>query len=287
MPVSYLDNLVGVFGFPVAENPTCIMQNAAFSAAKLDNWRYVTLEVRPENLPAAIQGLRAMGFRGINLTIPHKIAVMPLLDEVRSDARMIGAVNTLYIDGYGLLVGENTDGKGFLRGLREDAKVDPKGKRIVILGAGGAARAIAVELALAGARRITVVNRSEDRGFDMVRDLMSQTIVKADFVDLGEGFCVRGDVDILVNATPVGLYPQVSEMPLVTLDSARPDLLVCDAVPNPPETRLIATARGMGLRVLSGLSMLVYQGAIGFEMWTGQKPGEGVMKQALAAAFAP
>ena len=284
MPQNYLDNLVGVFGYPVAENPTCVMQNAAFAAANL-NWRYVTLEVLPDNLPAAIAGLRAMGFRGINLTVPHKVAVLPLLDEVRSDARLIGAVNTVYIDSYGLLMGENTDGKGFIRAVREDAGMDPQGKRVVILGAGGAARAIAVELALAGARRITVVNRSEERGVEMVRDLMTQTIVRAEFVDLGDGYRVTGDADILVNATSVGLYPQVSEMPKVALDGARPDLLVCDVVPNPPETRLITTARQMGLRALNGLSMLVYQGVIGFEMWTGRKPDEGAMKRALAAAF--
>ncbi len=280
---NYRLELVGVFGHPVAENPTVVMQEAAFQALGLP-WRYLTIEVLPRDLEAAMKGLRAFGLRGVNLTIPHKTAVLAHLDEVRPDAALMGAVNTVVRDG-DRLVGWNTDGKGFMRALAA-AGVEPRGQRVVLLGAGGAARAIAVELALAGARRITVVNRSEDRGFDMVRDLMSQTIVKADFVELGEGFCVRNDVDILVNATPVGLYPQVTEMPLVTLDSARPDLLVCDAVPNPPETRLIATARGLGLRVLSGLSMLVYQGAIGFEMWTGQKPDEGVMKQALAAAFA-
>ncbi len=285
MPQNYLDNLVGVFGFPVAENPTCIMQNAAFLAAKLHNWHYLTLEVHPENLPAAIHGMRAMGFRGINLTIPHKIAVLPLLDETRSDARMIGAVNTVYIDGYGLLIGENTDGKGFLRALRQDAQLEPKGQRVVILGAGGAARAIAIELALAGARRITIVNRTEDRGVDLVRDLMSQTIVRADFVELADGYRVAKETDILVNATSIGLYPQVTEMPPVAFDSARPDLLVCDVVPNPPETRLISTARQHGFRVLNGLSMLVYQGAIGFEMWTGIKPDEAAMKHALSSAF--
>ncbi len=284
MPANYKEELVGVFGFPVAENPTCVMQQAAFAAAAL-NWRYLTIEVPPEELPAAIRGMRAMGFRGINLTIPHKIAVMPLLDEIMPDAKMIGAVNTIRVDG-GKLIGENTDGKGFLRGLREDARVDPAGKRVVILGAGGAARAVAVELALAGAGKITVVNRDAERGQTMLRDLVSRTKASAEFVPWIGNYAVAADVDVLVNATSIGLFPDVDLLPPVSLDGVRPSLLVCDAVPNPPETALIREARRRGLKTLTGLSMLVYQGVIGFEMWTGEKPDEKAMKWALEEAFA-
>ena len=285
MGVNYKAELVGVFGYPVAENPTCVMQEAAFGAAGL-NWRYLTVEVRPENLAEALRGMRAMGFRGINLTVPHKVAAVGLLDEVRPDAALIGAVNTVRVEGGGRLVGENTDGKGFLRGVREDARLDPRGKRVVILGAGGAARAIAVELALAGAGRMTIVNRGVERGRQMVRELVARTGAAAEFVALGGGYRVGGEAEILVNATSVGLYPDVAAMPAVGLEEARPDLLVCDAVPNPPETRLIQEARQRGFRVLNGLSMLVYQGAIGFEMWTGRKADEAVMKAALERAFA-
>src|SRR6185436_10515552 len=139
-----------------------VMQEAAFQALGL-NWRYLTIEVKPEALPDAIQGMRAMGFQGINLTIPHKVAVMDLLDEIAPDATMIGAVNTVRRED-NRLIGENTDGKGFLRGVREAGGIDPKGKRIVVLGAGGAARAITVELALAGAAEITIWNRGVERG---------------------------------------------------------------------------------------------------------------------------
>jgi shikimate dehydrogenase len=284
MATNYKADLVGVFGFPIAENPTCVMQEAAFAAAGI-NWRYLTIEVRPENLADAIKGMRAMGFRGINLTIPHKVAVLPLLDEVRPDAAMIGAVNTIRIDEQGRLIGENTDGKGFLRSVRQDGGMDVRGKRVVILGAGGAARAIAVELALAGAGTIHVVNRSKQRGLAMMQGMAERTRHPGVFEEWIGTFFVGPNADILVNATSIGLYPEVEAMPAVDFSEARGDLLVCDVVPNPPETRFVNEARQRGFKVLNGLGMLVYQGVIGFEMWTGRKADEGAMKRALEAAF--
>ena len=283
MPVNYKAELVGVFGFPVAENPTGVMQEAAFGEMGL-NWRYLTIDVAPEALPDAVRGVRAFGMRGINLTIPHKVAVLPLLDEISPDAALIGAFNTVRREG-DRLVGENTDGKGFLRGLREEARVDPKGKRVVVLGAGGAARAIAVELVLAGAGHLLILNRTVLRGQELVQDLQTRTGAKAEFQPWSGAYSVPPDVEILVNATSIGLYPEVGSMPMVRLDSARPDLLVCDVVPNPPETRLIRAARDRGLSVLTGLAMLVYQGAIGFEMWTGRPAPEAAMRDALRKAF--
>lgn len=283
MAANYKAELVGVFGYPVAENPTGVMQEAAFAAAGL-NWRYLTIEVKPEGLADAMQGMRAMGFQGINLTIPHKVAVMQYLDDIAPDARMIGAVNTVRREG-DRLIGENTDGKGFLRGLREEAQIDPKGKRVVLLGAGGAARAIAVELALAGAAEIVVYNRSAERGETMVSDLTSRTGANATFKHWTETCHIGNEVDILVNATSIGLFPDVDAMCDVALDDLKPDLLVADVIPNPPETPFLRLAQSRGLRTLNGLSMLVFQGVIGFELWTGQQPDEAVMKQALQAAF--
>ncbi|MCS6826348.1 MAG: shikimate dehydrogenase, partial [Caldilinea sp.] len=156
---NYMVNVVGVFGFPVAENPTGVMQNAAFQALDL-NWLYLNFEVSAEHLGNAVLGMRAMNnFRGVNLTIPHKVAVIQYLDEIAPSAQVIGAVNTVRREG-DRLIGENTDGKGFMRALGDDADIDAAGTHAVVLGAGGAARAIAVELALAGARRITIVNRT-------------------------------------------------------------------------------------------------------------------------------
>ncbi len=283
MAVNYKAELVGVLGYPVAENPTIVMQEAAFAALGL-NWRYLNIEVAPKDLPAAIQGVRAFGMQGINLTIPHKVEVMALLDEIAPDAAMIGAVNTVRRVGE-RLIGENTDGKGFLRGVREEAGIDPKGKRVVVLGAGGAARAITVELALAGAAELIVVNRSAARGQAVVHDLKTRVGANARFIPWEGRYSVPPETDILVNATSIGLFPDVEATPDLDLESAQAGLLVCDVIPNPPETLLVQKARAKGLRVLNGLSMLVYQGVIGFQMWTGRDAPESLMKEALRKAF--
>jgi len=282
MTVNYKYELVGVLGYPVAENPTCVMQEAGFAELGLQ-WRYLTMEVKPEALPDALRGVRALGMRGINLTIPHKVAVMALLDDIAPDAKLIGAVNTVRREG-DRLIGENTDGKGFLRGLRESG-LDPRGKRIVVLGAGGAARAITVELALAGAAELIVINRSVDRGQALVADLKSRTGANAQFKPWSTTYAIGPETDVLVNATSIGLYPDIDATPAVDLKSARSDLLVCDVIPNPPETRLVQAARALGLKTLTGLPMLVYQGTIGFEMWTGLPAPEAAMKRALEQAF--
>lgn len=283
MRVNYQAELIGLFGDPVAENPTGVMQEAAFAERGL-NWRYILLHVRADDLPEAVRGAKVLGLQGFNVTVPHKVAIIPLLDAIAPDAAKIGAVNTVRREG-DRFIGENTDGKGFLRGLREVLNVDPAGKRIMLLGAGGAARAIAVELALAGAAELLIYNRGLERGQTMVNDLVERTDVTASFTSWSGTAAVPGDVDILVNATSIGLYPDVDAMPDISLDSASSDLLVCDVIPNPPETPLLRMAQARGLTTLNGLSMLVYQGVIGFEMWTGVDAPEAVMKQALEAAF--
>jgi shikimate dehydrogenase len=284
MAANFKAELVACFGQPVAENPTGVMQEAAFRAAGLD-WRYLTVEVAPAALPDAVRGARAFGMRGFNLTIPHKVAVMEHLDLIAPDAAVIGAVNTVRRDASGRLIGENTDGKGFLRGVRQDAGLDPKGKRAIVLGAGGAGRAIVTELALAGAAEVLVLNRSVQRGESMAADLAAKTAAAIRFEPWHGVYRAPADAGLFVNATSIGLYPAVNDMPPVDFAAASPDLLVCDAVFNPPETRLLAAARAHGLRVLDGLSMLVYQGVIGFELWTGCPAPEQVMKGALLAAL--
>ena len=283
MAIDYRAELVGLLGQPVSENPTGVMQEAAFAACGL-NWRYLTIEVPPSQLAEAMRGVRAFGMKGINLTIPHKVAVIEHLDGVGESAKLIGAVNTVRRDG-DRLIGENTDGQGFLRGVTEEAKIDPKGKRVVLLGAGGAARAIATELILAGATDLLVVNRSEARGETMVADLRRSTGGDLRFEQWIGTFLVPESADLFVNATSIGLYPDVEAMPDVDLSAARKDTLVADAVFNPAQTRLLRAARNRGLPTLDGLSMLVYQGVIGFEIWTGMKAPEGVMKQALQNAL--
>ena len=283
MPANYQHDVVGVFGQPVAENPTGVMQEAGFASAGL-NWRYLNFEVPPERLGAAMDALDALGLRGINLTIPHKVAVIEYLDELSPEARAIGAVNTVRIEG-GRKIGENTDGKGFLRGVRKDAGMDPAGKRVVMLGAGGAARAIGTELLLAGASDLLVVNRSPERGEATAGDLRAATGGSVRYEPWKGTFPVPRECDLLVNATSIGLFPNIDAMPDVDLSAAEEGMLVADAVFNPPRTRLLAAAGARGLPTLDGLSMLVYQGVIAFEMWTGTVPDEGAMKAALRAAL--
>ena len=280
---TYKSELAGVFGHPVAENPTIVMLEAAFKEMNLD-WRYLTIEVLPADLKDAVAGMRAMQMKGINLTIPHKIEVMKYLDTIASDAALIGAVNTVRNEN-GKLIGENTDGKGFLESIRKDAGLDPAGKNYLIIGAGGAARAISVELALAGAKKITITNRTTDKGEELVQHLNRNTKVNAEFIPWKSSFFIPPSTDVLVNATSIGLYPAIHEKPNLDYDSIKQNMIVCDVIPNPPVTAFLEESSQKGARTLDGLGMLVYQGAIGFKMWTGEDAPVSVMKEDLSKEF--
>ncbi len=274
--VPSLQEIVTCMGQPVAGNPTQYMMEKAFVAAGLD-WRYLTLEVPPANLPDAIKGMRAMGFRGGNFTIPHKVAVIPLLDGLSPAAELMGAVNCVNRIG-NQLIGENTDGKGFVQSLR--SMTDPKEKRVVVLGAGGAARAIAVEMGLCGAAEITIVNRGAQRGQELADLLSSRVKVKSQFVPLAGDYDVPAETEILINATSIGLGDANARVP-VSVASLRPELIVADVIFNPPQTRLLRDAESRGCKTLDGLGMLVNQAVIGFKIWTGIDPDPAVMREAL------
>jgi shikimate dehydrogenase len=278
----YRAELVGVFGHPVAENPTVVMHEAAFAELGM-NWRYLTIEVLPDDLEAAVAGLRAMNMRGINLTIPHKVEVVEYLDRLSDAARLMGAVNTVVNDD-GELFGENTDGKGFLRALVDDARVDPKDANVVVFGAGGASRAITVELALAGASNITIVNRSPERGRILVDLLDEKTPVSATYEPWNGPYRIPADTDIVINATSIGLFPDVDARPDLDYATLTADMTVCDVI-HSPDTPFLEEARQRGSRTLDGVGMLVYQGAIGFKLWTGRDAPVAVMYRALAEAF--
>jgi shikimate dehydrogenase len=279
---NYKAELVGVFGHPVSENPTVVMQEAGFKAMNL-NWRYLTIEVYPKDLENAMKGLRAFNMKGINLTIPHKVEVLKYLDEVKPDAALMGAVNTVIRAG-DKLIGENTDGKGFMRSLTKDAKVDPKGKKVVVLGAGGAARSITVELALAGAESLLILNRSIERGRVLSELLSSKTPAKSEFVEWKGAYSVPAGTDILVNATSIGLFPNIHDKPDINYDSIKSGLVVCDVI-HTPMTPFLYEAKVRGANIVDGLGMLVYQGAIGFKLWTGLDAPVKEMHHALAKAF--
>ena len=279
---NYKAELVGVFGHPVAENPTVVMHEAAYAELGM-NWRYLTIEVLPEDLGSAMAGLRAMNMRGINLTIPHKVEVLKYLDRLSEAARLMGAVNTVVNEG-GTLLGENTDGKGFMRALTEDAGVDPAGANVVTFGAGGAARAITVELALAGARLITIVNRSPDRGLGLVELLNENTPATATYELWQDRYQLSEDVDVVINATSIGLAPNVDGKPDIAYATLTPDMTVCDVI-HSPDTPFLREAQHRKSQTLDGVGMLVYQSAIGFKLWTGQDAPIETMYQALADAF--
>ncbi len=274
---SFKQELVAVFGQPVAENPTQVMIEAAFHALDLD-WRYLTIEVAPADLAGAVRGARAMGFRGFNCTIPHKVAVLPLLDELTPAASAIGAVNCVALRG-GRLLGENTDGKGFLESVQAVAPV--AGKAAVLLGAGGAARAIGVELLRAGAAGITVVNRDPGRGAELLGVLERAAPGRSRFVPWRGDYRIPDGTDLVINATSIGLYPDVDARVPLDVSTLRPGTIVCDVIPNPPRTRLVRDAEARGCTVLDGLGMLVNQGVIGIRLWTGREPDRAVMRAAL------
>lgn len=285
--LNFKQELVGCFGYPVAENPTQAMIEPAFRAMGLD-WRYLTLEVRPENLAAAVAGARAFGFRGFNCTIPHKVAVIDHLDGLGESASLMGAVNCV-VNRDGRFIGENTDGKGFLATFREIA--DPAGQTLLLLGAGGAARAIAVEMALAGVSRIVLANRGEERGRQLetllrgpVRDATGGRL-EIDYIPWRGDLAIPDDAGIVVNATSIGLYPDVDARVALNLDTLKPETIVADVIPNPPKTRLVRDAAVRGCRVIDGLAMLVGQGVIGIEYWTGRSPDPAVMRAGLEAVF--
>ncbi len=282
MSKNYRSELVGAFGDPIDENPTGVMEEAAFAAKGLD-FRYLTIKVNKCDLKAAMDGLRAMNFRGINLTIPHKVEVLQYLDELSEAAEIVGAVN-MVVNRNGKLWGENTDGKGYLTSLK-NADISPEGKNITILGAGGAARAISVECALAGAKKITIANIEKEQGEILVDLLRKRTNAEAEFVMWDKPVQVPADTYILSNATSVGLYPNVDQKPNINYDSIHSGMVVTDVIFNDPNSLFLQEAVKRGAKTINGLGMLVNQGALNFTLWTGVEAPIDVMTDTLKKEF--
>lgn len=279
--LNFKKELIGNFGYPVWENPTEAMVEAAFTHHNMP-YRYVTTEVKPENLKAAFEGVKAMGYKGFNCTLPHKVAIIEHLDGLGQSAQLMQAVNCV-VEREGKYIGENTDGKGFLESLAQTT--DPSGKRVTIFGAGGAARAVSVELALAGVSSITIVNRKVERGQKLLHLLQSQTQVDTQFIPLKGDYSVSADTDILINCTSIGLYPQVDQRVPVKVESLLSTMTVCDLIPNPPQTTFLREAHTQGCTTIDGLGMLVNQGKIGIAYWSGVEVDTAVMRRKLEELF--
>ncbi len=271
-----LQEILFLFGSPAAGNPTQYIVEKALAEVGLD-WRYLTLEVSPAQLGDATRGARAMNFLGGNITMPHKVAVIEYLDELSQAARLMGAVNCIH-NVNGKLVGENTDGKGFLESLR--GVIDPAGKRVVLLGAGGAARAIAVELALAQVGQLTIVNRNVTKAEELAALLRDKTHVSSAAIAWTGDYVIPEDAEVIINATSIGMFDDTVRVP-VKKDSFRQGLIVADVVFSPPMTKFLSEAKAAGGTVLDGLGMLVNQAVIGFRLWTGKTPNGVMMREAL------
>lgn len=276
MSNGFLSVLTGSFSDPAHDNPTVAMMEAAYVAAGLDA-RYVNVEVPSADLADAITGAKAMGWVGFNCSMPHKVAVIDHLDQLAESAELIGAVNCVTVHD-GTLTGHNTDGRGFVEAMRELRH--PGGTHVVVLGAGGAGRAIAVESALAGAARITVVNRNVARGEALAALVDDRTEAHAEFQPWTPSYAVPSGADVVVNATSVGLGDDQALVD-IDLESVKAWTLVADVIPNPPRTAYLRAAAQRKAETLDGLGMLVAQGAVAIELWHGITPDRDVMRARL------
>jgi shikimate dehydrogenase len=273
----------GIIGDPIEHSMSPVMHNAAFEALGLD-YAYLPFRVRREELPEAIAGIRALNLVGLNVTLPHKVSVIPLLDKLDTMAERMGAVNTI-VNENGVLAGYNTDAPGFLQALLSKG-IEPDGKNIVILGAGGAAKGISFILAEAGANLI-ILNRTLSRAEELASQITQYYHRKLEAMALSEESLKQAlnGADVLVNTTSVGMVPGVDQTP-VPAKLLKPDMTVFDIVYNPLETRLLRETKAAGARTIDGLDMLVWQGVLAFYKFTGREAPFEIMKGAAAKALA-
>lgn len=277
--------VVGVIGWPVRHSLSPAMHNAAFAEMGL-NWVYVPFEVTTERLGEAVGGVRGLQLQGLNVTVPHKEGVARLVDELDEAAAALGAVNTVHNVG-GLLRGYNTDGPGFLRSLAEAGET-AEGRAVAILGAGGSARAVACAVAGQGAGRLALVNRTVSRAEEvaaLVQRRFDLAVLTCGLDSAQAQGAVR-EADLVVDCTPTGMHPHSEDPPVVPAAWLREGQCVVDLVYTPRETSLLRAARAAGARVVEGVGMLVHQGAIALEQWTGRPAPVATMREALLAALA-
>lgn len=262
-----MKTLYGVIGNPIAHSMSPLMHNDAFQQKGIDS-HYHPFLVKEEELKKAVEALKVLGIRGFNVTIPHKTAIIPFLDEIDPLAKSIGAVNTVVREN-DRFIGYNTDGLGFLQSLKESYPFPLDGKQVLIIGAGGAARAIFYSLASSGMKNIDICNRTTARGEDIIKECPFACVSKA--LTLQEAEQEAGKYDIIIQTTSVGMYPETGAMPL-NVTRIKDGAFVSDIIYNPFTTKIIDTFRHLGGRGENGIGMFVHQGALAFELWTGVKP---------------
>ncbi|MBA7581588.1 Shikimate dehydrogenase (NADP(+)) [subsurface metagenome] len=269
-------NVLCIIGYPIEHSMSPIMHNAALKDQSLD-YVYVAFNIPPNDLKNAVLGFKMLSIKGINVTIPYKENIIPYLDEIDPLAEKIGAVNTIKNEGK-YLIGKNTDASGAKKALL-DAGCEITGKKALILGAGGAAKAVSFALS-EDLDVVYIANRTEKRAIKLAKDFTNKTAIKA----VGKNMSINtlknlvNDVDILINTTPLGMYPDIKESP-ISEEILHNNLFVFDIVYNPLETRLLKEARKIGCKTLGGLDMFVNQGGLAFEWWTGKKPNLNLMKE--------
>ncbi|MCK8488070.1 shikimate dehydrogenase [Paenibacillus sp. MBLB2552] len=268
--------LLGVIGDPIQHSKSPVMHTAALEACGLAG-AYLPFHVKGNRLEEAIRGIRALGFRGINVTVPHKVEVMNYLDRIDEGARLIGAVNTIVNDD-GVLTGYNTDGIGFIRSLKEEAAPDLRGKRVLVLGSGGAARGIVYALLQEGPGLVTIANRTTEKARELANEWAH--LGRLTGCGMEELDAILAEVDLIINTTSVGMHPHVGDCPL---DSRQiPEgIVVSDLIYNPLKTELLQQAEVRGCTIHSGLGMFIYQGAYAFEHWTGRSAPVEAMRAAV------
>ena len=276
MKIKGSTNIVGLIGHPVEHSFSPPMHNAAFDALNMD-CAYVAFDVNPNDLKSAIEGAESLNIKGFNVTIPHKVDVMQYLDELDEVARLIGAVNTIDFKN---LKGYNTDGIGAVKAIEEVTSI--KNKNVVVAGAGGASRAISFYIAKYGAESLTILNRNEVKVESLASDVSDSGLigeVASDSINAIGNYMESADV--LIDATPLGMHPNINDEPIVKADMMDEDLVVFDAVYNPNETVLIKEVIKANAKPVYGIKMLLYQGAESFKIWTGKTAPIDVMEKAL------
>lgn len=272
-------NVVGIIGDPVEHSMSPIMHNAAFRYLSLD-YIYVPFKVSSDELKSAIDGAKSLNIKGLNVTIPHKTDVIQYLDSFDKSAELIGAVNTIKFDDDDHAKGYNTDGVGAVKAIEEFSTV--KDKKIIILGAGGASRAVSFQILIDGAKELVIANRTPENALELKNDLTEKLNAYVKCVDLGEELKNElVDADILINTTPIGMYPHVDQEPLVKAEMMHEKLIVNDLVYNPLKTGLLKEAEKAGAKSISGIKMLIYQGMESFRIWTDVNPPLEVFQEAL------